>query len=66
MTALRRAIDQNRALRQAKPRRQHQEHDFQTVAVGYLELVLPADAICTSIDHANAKSAAAGADGALV
>jgi hypothetical protein len=63
MTNLRAAIARNRLLKPArKPKRRHEEGDFQVTAIAHLELILPAEAICTSIDHANAKSWAAGAD----
>lgn len=63
MTNLRDAITRNRLLKPArKPKRQREEGDFQVTAIAHLELILPPDAICTSIDHANAKSWAAGAD----
>lgn len=63
MTNLRTVIARNRLLKPArKPaRRRSEEHDFQTVAVDHLELVLPPTAICFSIDHANARNALAGA-----
>jgi hypothetical protein len=62
MTNLRAAIARNRLLKPTRKPKRHEEGDFQTTAVDHLELILPADAICTSIDHANAKSRFAGAD----
>lgn len=35
-----------------KPKRRHDEHDFQVTAVEYCRLILPAGCILTSIDHA--------------
>lgn len=37
------------------------EHDFHVTAIDYLRLVLPIGCILTSIDHANARNALAGA-----
>ena len=44
-----------------KPRRKADEHGFQTALIDLLEVVLPPDAVLTSIDHANAASALTGA-----
>ncbi len=44
-----------------KRRRKKEEHDFQTALVDLLELILPPEAVLTSIDHANAASAVTGA-----
>ncbi len=44
-----------------KPKRKTEEHGFQTALIDLLEIVLPPDAVVTSIDHANAASAVAGA-----
>jgi len=44
-----------------KPKRKNEEHGFQTALIDLLEIVLPPDAVVTSIDHANAASAVTGA-----
>ena len=41
--------------------RNTEEHDFQTVVIDYLRLVLPPICMVFSIDHANARSALTGA-----
>ena len=40
-----------------KPKRKNEEHGYQTALIDLLEIVLPPDAVVTSIDHANAASA---------
>lgn len=64
MTNLRAAIARNRLLKpqQRRAKRQREEGNFQETAVELLEAILPVNAICTSIDHANANSYVAGAD----
>jgi hypothetical protein len=63
MTNLRSAIARNRLLKPPRrAKRQHEEGDFQTTVVDLLEAILPNNAVCTSIDHANARNALAGAD----
>lgn len=63
MTNLRAAIARNRLTKpRHKPKRRHEEGDFQATVIDLLESILPANAVCTSIDHANAASYAAGAD----
>jgi hypothetical protein len=51
------------AVSSAKPKtkRKNEEHGFQTALIDLLEIVLPPDAVVTSIDHANAASAVTGA-----
>ena len=44
-----------------KPKRRTEEHSFQTALIDLLEVILPPDAVVTSIDHANAASAVTGA-----
>lgn len=45
----------------AKPKRKNDEHAFQAALVQLLDIILPAEAITTSIDHAGATSAVTGA-----
>lgn len=61
MTNLRTAIGINSLKRRPRAKRRHEEGDFQTTAIEHLELVLPAQALCFSIDHANARNRIAGA-----
>ena len=63
MTNLRAAIARNRLLKPPHPpkRRKNEEHDFQSMAIQFLEVLLPPDAVCTSFDLANAYSQATGA-----
>jgi hypothetical protein len=58
VTLLKQALDRSRP----PARRPKQlEHAFQGILYKYLEFALPDEAILTSIDHANAASAATGA-----
>lgn len=45
-----------------KPPRKHEEHSFQASLVAQLEALLPPNAVVFSVDHANAYSAATGAN----
>jgi hypothetical protein len=61
VTTLRRALAAIKQARPPKPKRRQEEHSFQATLFEFLDLALPAEAIATSIDHANAASAVTGA-----
>ena len=60
MTALHRALAAVQAAKRPR-KRQQVEHGFQTTVVDLLEVILPDNAVVTSIDHAAAASKATGA-----
>ncbi len=61
MTFLQQQLAAAAATKPAKPKRKSEEHGFQNTLVDLLELILPVEAIVTSIDHANAASVVTGA-----